>query len=182
MSVAAPALQHVVALNGVERRERLRVAGCDIASQRFKIDTPDERCDPISGLLSISGLLRLSVLGHGFSSMPLHMGARWRRRQEKKSPAVRAGPASVITSTDRRALVNLRTIEIEGSKFPLSPRIEMLNRIRAKLMRDSAPTAHARPRQAKSHPALARLALAAAEMAPMSHSPNVDLQPRPRSE
>ena len=36
-----------------------------------------------------------------------------------------------LTDDERTALVNLLTVEIEASKFPLSPRIEQLKRIRA---------------------------------------------------
>jgi len=38
-----------------------------------------------------------------------------------------------LADDERKLLVNLLTVEIEGSKFPLSPRIEVLKRIRAKL-------------------------------------------------
>jgi hypothetical protein len=38
-----------------------------------------------------------------------------------------------LTDDERTALINLLIIEIEASKFPLSPRIEQLKRIRAKL-------------------------------------------------
>jgi hypothetical protein len=38
-----------------------------------------------------------------------------------------------LTDDERQALINLLTVEIEASKFPLSPRIEQLKRIRAKL-------------------------------------------------
>lgn len=46
-----------------------------------------------------------------------------------------------LTDEERAALINLLTVEIEGSKFPLSPRTEMLKRIRAKLRGEQpAPT------------------------------------------
>jgi hypothetical protein len=38
-----------------------------------------------------------------------------------------------LTNDERKLLVNLLTVEIEASKFPLSPRIELLKRVRAKL-------------------------------------------------
>jgi len=38
-----------------------------------------------------------------------------------------------LTDEERAALVNMLTVEIEASKYPLSPRIELLKRIRAKL-------------------------------------------------
>ena len=41
--------------------------------------------------------------------------------------------ADDLTDDERKLLVNLLTVEIEGSKFPLSPRIESMKRIRAKL-------------------------------------------------
>jgi hypothetical protein len=44
-----------------------------------------------------------------------------------------------LTDEERQLLVNLLTIEIEGSKYPLSPRIEQLKRIRAKLRGEAAP-------------------------------------------
>jgi len=43
-----------------------------------------------------------------------------------------------LTDDERKLLVNLLTVEIEGSKFPLSARIESLKRIRAKLRGESA--------------------------------------------
>jgi hypothetical protein len=48
-----------------------------------------------------------------------------------------------LTDDERKPLVNLLTVEIEASKFPLSPRMEMLKRIRAKLRGEepAAPTA-----------------------------------------
>jgi hypothetical protein len=44
-----------------------------------------------------------------------------------------------LTDEERRALVNLLTVEIEESKFPLSPRIAQLKRIRAKLRNEAPP-------------------------------------------
>lgn len=38
-----------------------------------------------------------------------------------------------LTDDERKLLVNMLTLEIEGSKFPLSQRVEALKRIRAKL-------------------------------------------------
>lgn len=38
-----------------------------------------------------------------------------------------------LTDEERQALINMLTVEIEQSKLPLSPRIEQLKRIRAKL-------------------------------------------------
>lgn len=42
-------------------------------------------------------------------------------------------PDDALSDEERRALINLLTVEIEASKFPLSPRIHALKRIRAKL-------------------------------------------------
>jgi hypothetical protein len=44
-----------------------------------------------------------------------------------------------LTDEERSALVNMLTVEIEASKYPLSPRIEMLKRIRAKLRLGAVP-------------------------------------------
>jgi hypothetical protein len=51
-----------------------------------------------------------------------------------------AAVADDLTDEERRLLVNLLTVEIEASKFPLSPRIELLKRVRAKLRGDEPPT------------------------------------------
>jgi hypothetical protein len=45
-------------------------------------------------------------------------------------------PKLELTEEERQALVNLLTVEIETSRFPLSLRIEALKRIRAKLRGD----------------------------------------------
>jgi hypothetical protein len=50
-----------------------------------------------------------------------------------------------LTDEERQLLVNLLTIEIEASKFPLSPRIEQLKRIRAKLRGEPAPVGTPEP-------------------------------------
>ena len=39
----------------------------------------------------------------------------------------------MLTDDERQLLINLLTVEIEGSRYPLSPRIVMLKRITAKL-------------------------------------------------
>ncbi len=44
-------------------------------------------------------------------------------------------------TTQRQLLVSLITVEIEASKFPLSPRIEALKRVRAKLRGEEPPPA-----------------------------------------
>jgi hypothetical protein len=55
-----------------------------------------------------------------------------------------------LTDDERKPLVNLLTVEIEASKFPLSPRMEMLKRIRAKLRGEAAPQPLARSVKRKS--------------------------------
>ena len=44
-----------------------------------------------------------------------------------------------LTGDERQALINLLTVEIEASKFPLSPRVQQLKRIRAKLRGETPP-------------------------------------------
>ncbi len=44
-----------------------------------------------------------------------------------------------LTDEERQLLVNTITVEIEASKFPLSPRIEALKRIREKLLDETEP-------------------------------------------
>jgi hypothetical protein len=46
-----------------------------------------------------------------------------------------------LTTEERRALVNLLTVAIEESKFPRSPRIAQLKRIRAKMRSEAPPQA-----------------------------------------
>jgi hypothetical protein len=46
-----------------------------------------------------------------------------------------------LTDGERHTLVNMLTVEIEASKYPLSPRIEALKRIRAKLRGEEVPPA-----------------------------------------
>jgi hypothetical protein len=44
-----------------------------------------------------------------------------------------------LTDDERQALINMLTVEIEASKFPLSPRIEQLKRIGDKLRSETVP-------------------------------------------
>ena len=44
-----------------------------------------------------------------------------------------------LTDEERAALVGMLTTEIEASRYPLSPRAEMLKRIRAKLRGEEPP-------------------------------------------
>lgn len=46
-----------------------------------------------------------------------------------------------LTDDEKKLLINLLTLEIEANKFPLSPRVESLKRIRAKLKGESVPRA-----------------------------------------
>jgi hypothetical protein len=46
-------------------------------------------------------------------------------------------PDDPLSDDEKKLLINLLTVEIEASKFPLSPRIESLKRIRAKLRGES---------------------------------------------
>ncbi len=55
-----------------------------------------------------------------------------------------------LADDERTALINLLTVEIEASKFPLSPRIEQLKRIRAKLRGDEPPAPPSPKRQKRS--------------------------------
>jgi hypothetical protein len=45
-----------------------------------------------------------------------------------------------LTNEERAALVAILTTEIEASRFQLSPRITMLNRLRAKLLGEAVAT------------------------------------------
>src|SRR5258708_39515055 len=48
-------------------------------------------------------------------------------------------PDDSLSDDERKLLVNVLTVEIEGSKFPLSPRMVALKAIRAKLRGESPP-------------------------------------------
>ncbi len=50
---------------------------------------------------------------------------------------------SRLTDDERQTPINLLTVEIEASKFPLPPRIESSKRVRAKLAGESATPAPA---------------------------------------
>lgn len=55
-----------------------------------------------------------------------------------------------LTDRERQTLVNLLTVEIQASRFPLSDRIARLKAIRAKLASaGAAPSPPARPRAAR---------------------------------
>ena len=49
-------------------------------------------------------------------------------------------PPVDLTDEERQAVIGLVTTEIEASRYPLSPRIVMLKRIRAKLRGEEPPT------------------------------------------
>jgi hypothetical protein len=55
-----------------------------------------------------------------------------------------------LTAEERQVLVNLLTVEIEASKFPLSPRIHQLKAIRAKLRGEESPATPKRPKEKPS--------------------------------
>jgi hypothetical protein len=63
------------------------------------------------------------------------------------APTTGDGGAAELTREERQLLINLLTVEIEASKYPLSPRLEQLKRIGAKLSgKTIAPEPPARPR------------------------------------
>lgn len=52
-----------------------------------------------------------------------------------------------LTDEERRLLVDILTLEITGSKFPLSPRTESLKRVMAKLLKESPAPPKEAPKQ-----------------------------------
>jgi hypothetical protein len=54
-------------------------------------------------------------------------------------------PTVELTEEERRLLISVLMVEIQSSKYPLSPRIVMLKRIRAKL-RGETPAPQQPPR------------------------------------
>jgi hypothetical protein len=54
-----------------------------------------------------------------------------------------------LTDEERQLLVNILTVEIEASKYPLSPRIEQIKRIRTKLRGEELPVAEGKRKRGR---------------------------------